>query len=58
MKHENGRFTKEEQDYLQSLDAVSEVRAKYLIYSNTFKKELIRTPKSREALLPTKHRAL
>lgn len=35
----NGRFTKEERDYLQSLDAVSEVRTKYLIYSNSFKKE-------------------
>lgn len=36
---QNGRFTEEERNYLQSLDAVSEVRATYIIYSTSFKQE-------------------
>ena len=30
---ENGKFTKEEREYLLSLDAVEEVRAKSIVYS-------------------------
>lgn len=36
---ENGRFTKDEQDYLLGLAAVDEVRASYIIYSKAFKQE-------------------
>ena len=33
----NGKFTKDERDYLNSLDAVSEVSSRQIIYSNSFK---------------------
>ena len=33
----NGRFTKEERDYLISLDAVKEIRIKSIIYAEDFK---------------------
>ncbi len=38
----NGRFTKKERNYLVSLDAVSEVRATYIVYSDSFKIECMR----------------
>ena len=36
---ENGRFTKEERNYLLGLEAVDEVRATYIVYSKAFKRE-------------------
>lgn len=36
---ENGRFTEEERNYLLSLDAVDEVRAKSIVYSKSFKED-------------------
>ena len=44
---ENGKFTKEEREYLLSLDAVDEVRAKSIVYSKHFKEECV----FRQALL-------
>lgn len=38
----NGRFTPEEREYLLSLDAVDEVRAKSIVYSKRFKEECMR----------------
>ena len=39
---ENGRFTREEREYLLSLDAVDEVRASSIVYSKAFKEEFMR----------------
>ena len=39
---ENGRFTAEEREYLISLDAVDEVRAKSIVYNKGFKEECMR----------------
>ena len=38
---QNGKFTKEEIEYLSSLDAVEGVRQNQIIYSNEFKKDFI-----------------
>ena len=37
----NGKFTKDERDYLNSLEAVFEVRSRQIVYSNSFKKQFI-----------------
>ena len=38
----NGKFTKEEREYLLTLDAVDEIRAKSIIYNKQFKEECMR----------------
>lgn len=39
---ENGKFTREERDYLLSLDAVDEARATQIVYSMAFREECMR----------------
>ncbi len=49
---ENGKFTQEEIEYLNSLDAVTEVHNNQIIYSTAFKKSFVR--KYRRGKKPTK----